>query len=136
MKLRTALFLTAFASPWCLGDGWVVLDVRHADYGDRLRLVLDLDRNQAVTSTLEYQSLGLAFPKELRRVTCTQGLPPSIDLSWDADSIQLNWQGQWWGESFQLSNPPRQVVDLHRRVGDEKVKPAPQPRMLANHCQH
>ena len=114
----------------------MVLDVRHADYGDRLRLVLDLDRNQAVTSTLDYQSLGLTFPKELRRVTCTQGLQPLVDLSWDASGIQLNWQGQWWGESFQLSNPPRQVVDLHRRVGDEKVKPAPQPRMLANHCQH
>ena len=134
MKLRTATFLTVLASPVGLADGWVVLDVRHATYDDRIRIVLDIDRNQKVTSTLHYQAMELGFPNELRRVDCQGQLPAQIDLSWDTSGLQLNWQGQWWGETFQLANPPRQVIDLHQRVGVERIKPLPQVQMRSRHC--
>jgi len=126
-----ALFTTLMA--YAQG-AWVILDVRSFDYGDRVRVVLDLDRNLAVTQMLEYQALTLNFDGELRRIQCPEGVPPGIALGYSSEGVKLSWSGAQWVRSFQLTSPPRQVIDLYRRVGDEQVPFTTPPKVQGLPC--
>lgn len=104
---------------------WVVLDVRHHDYGDRLRLVIDMDRNLAVTQSIDYQSVTLGYPEAIRRFTCPEHIPNGVTIQHDQNQIRVIWSDSRWVQAFQLTSPPRQVIDLYRRVGKESVPPQP-----------
>lgn len=130
LRLLITAGLLAFSLP---SVAWVVLDVRHYDYGDRLRVVIDLDRNLAVTQSIDYQSITLGYPETIRRFTCPDTLPPGIELTHGGNEIRISWQGSRWAQAFQLVTPARQVIDLYTRVGKESVPNTPRPA-LAGGC--
>ena len=102
---------------------WVVLDVRHHHYDDRIRVVYDLDRNLPYRASFDEQSLWLSFPGTLQSMPCPT-LPSPIKTAWRESGIGLRFPMDYWVHSFQLANPPRLVVDLYGRVGREVIEDA------------
>ncbi|QGG79494.1 hypothetical protein GH975_02485 [Litorivicinus lipolyticus] len=124
----TLLSLPALAAPW------VVLDVRHHSYNDRVRVVFDLDRNLAHRTTFDERSIWLTFPGTLKRLPCA-ALPGHIDMRRTDDGIRLGYPNDFWVQSFQLANPPRMVVDFYGRIGREVITPNEQaPTLQGQRC--
>ena len=136
LKFSTLTAALLFSAQAAIAQPWVVLDVRSHGYEDRLRIVLDLDRNLAVNQTLEYRSIQLQFDGELRRVNCSTPLPDGVSLGYTAQGVTLTWDSQRLVKSFQLTQPPRQVIDLYQRVGDERVPGAATRFADGRPCQH
>lgn len=118
---------SASASPW------VILDVRHHHYDDRTRIVFDLDRDKTLAISRSESILQVSSRGELRSLPC-RPLGSGVNTAWSRDGWWLQWPSSYWAEPFLLTNPPRLVVDLHRRVGNERIEGASQTLRAPNRC--
>lgn len=128
------------ASIWTLSTpGAIVTDVRDGRHGDRLRIVLDLDRPAGVAWWSDPGMVTLEMPEpddtgawtpSVRLLRITDSLGDQIRQGPTASGstrVEILHNSPEPPELFTLPDPPRVVVDLLRAPEDVVPEPEPQP---------
>jgi len=131
------------ASIWALSTpGAIVTDVREGRHGDRLRIVIDLDRPAAVAWWTQPGLVALEVPepedagawtRSVRLLGIDDPLGDEVrqgPTSSGSTRVEILHSSSEPPEVFTLADPPRVVLDLLRAPEDvipEDVTPGPEP---------